>query len=75
MSAKRIVFTDEEKDILLALVSASISIVEDKKNDCNALAIKKKEWNNITEKFNSHCNVRCCTSAQLKKCWMNIKER
>ena len=75
MSADRIIFMGEEKYILVTLVSVSIRTAEDKKMIAMPFERKKEEWSNITEKFNGCCNVRCCTSAQLRKCWMNIKAR
>ena len=73
--AKRMVFTDREKEILINLVSTDIRILEDKKNDAKAIATKQQAWKKLSEKFNSHCDVRPCTFQQLKKCWMNIKSR
>ena len=40
--AKRMVFTDREKEILINLVSSDITILEDKKNDAKAIATKQQ---------------------------------
>ena len=75
MATKRIIFTEYEKKILINLVTSSIHIIEDKRNDAVVIAVKQQEWDKIAEKFNCHCDVRTFTTQQLKKCWMNLKAR
>lgn len=68
-------FTETEKEILLALVSAQVSIVESKKTDSRTIVTKKITWDSITEEFNKNPEINRRTSDQLKKCWENLKSR
>ena len=72
---KRIIFSEREKEILINLISPRIQVLESKNNDIASLKKKQKEWNKLTEAYNSNVEVRHCEPKQLRKCWLNIKAR
>jgi len=75
VSGKRVMFTENEKSILVNLVFSNIEVLEDKRNTADAIAIKQQAWKKLSEKFNSYCSVRHFSAQQLKKCWMNMKSK
>lgn len=68
-------FTEEERNVLVDLVSRYSSVLECKQTDAVSVHAKKKAWEKLTEEFNCRHNVRPRTSKQLKKCWDNLKEK
>ncbi|KAH7948673.1 hypothetical protein HPB49_000674 [Dermacentor silvarum] len=68
-------FTEEERNVLVDLVSKYSSVLECKQTDAVSVHAKKKAWEKLTEEFNCRHNVRPRTSKQLKKCWDNLKEK
>lgn len=68
-------FTEEERNVLVDLVSRYSSVLECKQTDAVSVHAKKKAWEKLTEEFNCRHNVRPRTSKQLKKCWENLKEK
>ncbi|XP_077486910.1 uncharacterized protein LOC144098272 [Amblyomma americanum] len=72
---KRVNFSEEERSVLIDLVSKYQTIVENKRTDGVSLDKKKKTWKEITDVYNCRPNVRFRTEAQLRKCWDNLKEK
>lgn len=68
-------FTEEERNVLVDLVSRYSSVLKCKQTDAVSVHAKKKAWEKLTEEFNCRHNVRPRTSKQLKKCWENLKEK
>ena len=73
--ASKSAYTELEKDLLLSLVEERINIIENKKNCGASLEIKKKCWQEVVTKFNSHENVNERNMTQLKNLWRNLKTR
>ncbi|XP_049519275.1 uncharacterized protein LOC125943797 [Dermacentor silvarum] len=72
---KRVNFSEEERSVLINLVSKYQTIVENKRTDGVSLDKKKKTWKEITDEYNCRPDVRFRTEAQLRKCWDNLKEK
>ncbi|XP_046386302.1 uncharacterized protein LOC124156046 [Ischnura elegans] len=72
---QRILFTLDEKKVLLALIDKYRHILESKKTDAVSQDGKRKIWDRICHDFNMYKCVTHRTVAQLKKCWDNIKTR
>ncbi|KAH7948719.1 hypothetical protein HPB49_001204 [Dermacentor silvarum] len=68
-------FTEEERKVLVDLVSRYSSVLECKQTDAVSVHAKKKAREKLTEEFNCRHNVRPRTSKQFKKCWENLKEK
>lgn len=75
MEPRKVNFTEEERAVLMDLVTEYHHILECKKTDAVSVMRKKKTWEKLTDEFNSRHNVRPRTSKQLKKCWDNLKEK
>nr|XP_050024771.1 myb/SANT-like DNA-binding domain-containing protein 3 [Dermacentor andersoni] len=72
---KRINFSEEERSVLIDLVSKYKDLVENKRTDWVSLDKKKTTWKQITDEYNCRPNVRFRTEPQLRKCWDNLKEK
>ncbi|XP_054930764.2 uncharacterized protein [Dermacentor andersoni] len=72
---KKINFTEEERGILIDLVTRESNVLENKRTDAVSLSEKKKKWQQIEEQFNSKNGVHPRTENQLRKCWDNLKEK
>ncbi|XP_063218751.1 uncharacterized protein LOC134542863 [Bacillus rossius redtenbacheri] len=68
-------FSSIERSILLGLVRSWAHVIECKKTDFSNLAAKKDAWARIECEFNSQPDVIKRSSAQLKKCWENVKTK
>lgn len=71
---KRKINYEEERALLLELVSRHKDLVENKKTDAVSVARKTKKWVLIEREFNWRHNVHPRTWQQSKKCWENLKE-
>lgn len=67
--------TTFEKGILLQLVKQRELIIENKRTDAFTVAQKKKGWTEISKEFNASVNTIPRSGRQLKKCWLNLKQR
>ncbi|KYQ47800.1 UPF0439 protein C9orf30 like protein [Trachymyrmex zeteki] len=70
---KRINFSRDEEQLLVALVKKYKSIIENRKSNATTWKDKEKAWQVIEKEFNSNSgqNVR----KQLKEKYLNIKKR
>lgn len=75
MEKKKTNFSEEERAVLLELVARHRSVVENKKTDAVSVSRKRDTWKKIEEEYKSRHNVTPRTSAQLKKCWENLKDK
>ncbi|KAH7943737.1 hypothetical protein HPB52_011100 [Rhipicephalus sanguineus] len=67
MEKKKINFSEEERAVLLDLLSRHRSVVENKRTDAASASRKRDSWKKIEDEFNSRHN--------LKKCWENMKDK
>jgi hypothetical protein len=67
--------TTFEKGILLRLVKQRELIIENKRTDAVTVAQKKKGWTEISKEFSASINTIPRSGRQLKKCWLNLKQR
>lgn len=67
--------TTFEKGILLQLVKQRELIIENKRTDAFTVAQKKKGWTEISKEFSASVNTIPRSGRQLKKCWLNLKQR
>lgn len=72
---KRINFSRDEEQLLVALVGKYKSIIENRKSNATTWKDKEKAWQVIEKEFNSNSgqNVRNCK--QLKEKYLNMKKR
>ncbi|KAH7978533.1 hypothetical protein HPB49_005809 [Dermacentor silvarum] len=67
-------FSEEERTVLLELVSRHRRVVESK-TDAVTDRRKRESWKKIEDEFNCRHNVMPRTWGQLKKCWENLKDK
>jgi len=70
---KRINFSKDEEQLLVALVEKYKSIIENKKS--NATTWKEKAWQMIEKEFNSNSGQNPRNSKQLKEKYLNMKKK
>ncbi|KAL1478175.1 hypothetical protein MTO96_035160 [Rhipicephalus appendiculatus] len=75
MEKKKINFSEEERAVLLDLLSRHRSVVENKRTDAASASRKRDSWKKIEDEFNSRHNVTPRKWTQLKKCWENMKDK
>ncbi|KAH6936319.1 hypothetical protein HPB50_016099 [Hyalomma asiaticum] len=75
MEKKKTNFAEEERAVLLELVARHRSVVENMKTDAVSVSRKRDTWKKIEEEYKCRHNVTPRTSAQLKKCWENLKDK
>lgn len=68
----KVVYSIKEKTLLAAIVERFKDQLENKKTNRSSKAEKSERWAEITEQYNFY-NVIKRTTAQLKKCWENMK--
>ncbi|KAH7952052.1 hypothetical protein HPB52_017560 [Rhipicephalus sanguineus] len=68
MEKKKINFSEEERAVLLDLLSRHRSVVENKRTDAASASRKRDSGKKIEDEFNSHHNVTPRKWTQLKKC-------
>lgn len=68
-------FTENEKTLLVDLVSRHKHILECKKTDVSSLTAKTETWRKLSNEFNSCHGVTSRDWKQLKKCWCNLKQK
>ena len=73
MNSKRRIFNPQEKSLLINIIKGYKDI-EGKKTDVS-LKRKKSLWEEITQLFNSHGIGAKRDKKELKKCWMNSKQK
>ncbi|KAL3219102.1 hypothetical protein MRX96_050541 [Rhipicephalus microplus] len=69
------VFTREERELLVNLVSRHKAIIENKRTDALAKRAKGSAWEKLTSGYNSQPGIRRVMVAQLRKLWDNEKSR
>lgn len=67
--------TTFERGVLLQLVKQKEHIIENKRTDAVTVAQKKRGWTEISREFCSTANTTPRSGRQLKKCWLNLKQR
>jgi hypothetical protein len=67
-------FSNNEKYLLIELVTKYKDIVENKKTDAVFAKEKVKCWDEICKKFNSESNI-FRDAVTLKNCWENLQKR
>jgi hypothetical protein len=67
--------TTFERGVLLHLVKQKEHIIENKRTDAVTVAQKKRGWTEISREFCSTANTVPRSGRQLKKCWLNLKQR
>ncbi|KAH7986024.1 hypothetical protein HPB52_025254 [Rhipicephalus sanguineus] len=72
---KKKIFSEEERTLLLDLLSRHRSVVENKRTDAASMSKKRDSWKKIQDEFNCRHNVTPRTWTQLKKCWENMKDK
>nr|XP_050042645.1 myb/SANT-like DNA-binding domain-containing protein 3 [Dermacentor andersoni] len=75
MEKRKTNFSEEERAVLLELVSRHRSVVENKKTDAVSVSRKRESWKKIEDEFNCRHSVTPRTWGQLKKCWENLKDK
>ena len=65
-------FVEEERELLLQLVTDDISIIECKKTDAATNRKKSKAWEAVLHKFNSQSQISRSIH-QLKSLWKRMK--
>ncbi|KAL1474299.1 hypothetical protein MTO96_038083 [Rhipicephalus appendiculatus] len=75
MEKKKVNFSEEERAVLLDLLSRHRSVVENKRTDAASASRKRDSWEKIEDEFNSRHNVTPRKWTQLKKCWENMKDK
>ncbi|KAH7970166.1 hypothetical protein HPB49_000557 [Dermacentor silvarum] len=68
-------FSEEERAVLLELLSRHRSVVENKRTDAASVSRKRQAWEKIEDEFNCRHNVTPRKWIQLKKCWENLKDK
>ncbi|KAH6928143.1 hypothetical protein HPB50_012194 [Hyalomma asiaticum] len=68
-------FSEEERAVLLELLSRHGSVVENKRTDAASVSRKQEAWKKIEDEFNCRQNVTPRKWTQLKKCWENLKDK
>ncbi|XP_037579751.1 myb/SANT-like DNA-binding domain-containing protein 3 [Dermacentor silvarum] len=68
-------FSEEERAVLLELLSRHRSVVENKRTDAASVSRKRQAWEKIEDEFNCRPNVTPRKWIQLKKCWENLKDK
>lgn len=68
-------FSEEERAVLLELLSRHRSVVENKRTDAASVSRKREAWKKIEDEFNCRHNVTPRQWTQLKKCWENLKDK
>lgn len=74
-TARRFVYTHEERELLCNLVTRHRSVIENRKTDNVSKRAKDSAWEKVTEEFNSQPGIRRVTVMQLRKLWDNEKSR
>jgi hypothetical protein len=67
--------TTFERGMLLQLVKQRELIIENKRTDAVTVAQKKIGWTEISKEFCASLNTIPRSGRQLKKCWLNLKQR
>ncbi|XP_049788806.1 uncharacterized protein LOC126194657 [Schistocerca nitens] len=68
-------FSKYEIDVLLELVGANASVLENKKTDGCSLKEKQAMWSHVEAQFNSTTGVTKRSCDRLKICYENMKRR
>ncbi|KAL3189059.1 hypothetical protein MRX96_003201 [Rhipicephalus microplus] len=71
----RFVFTREERELLVNLVTRHRAVIENKRTDAIAKHAKDSAWEKLTSEYNSQPGIRRVTVAQLRKLWDNEKSK
>ena len=74
MNSKRQIFSPQEKSLLINIIK-DYKGIEEKKTDNVSLKKKKSLWEEITQLFNSQGIGAKRDKKELKKCWMNSKQK
>ncbi|KAL3190544.1 hypothetical protein MRX96_020055 [Rhipicephalus microplus] len=74
-TAMRFVFTLEERELLVNLVTRHKAIIENKRTDAFAKRAKDSAWEKLTSEYNSQPGILRVTVAQQRKLWNNEKCR
>jgi|GEM_PF-6177826 len=72
---KRINFSKDEEQLLVALVEKYKSIIENKKSNATTWKDKEKAWQMIEKEFNSNSGQNPRNSKQLKEKYLNMKKK
>lgn len=72
----KVTYIEEEKLLLVSLVD-KYSVVENKNTDAPTMKHKKEAWRQIAKEYNAQSNIigQRRTDKQLKKLWINLKQR
>ncbi|KAL3221994.1 hypothetical protein MRX96_029040, partial [Rhipicephalus microplus] len=74
-TATRFVFTREERELLVNLVTRHRAVIENKRTDALTKRAKDSAWEKLTSEYNSQPGIRRVTVAQLRKLWDNEKSK
>ncbi|KAL3216900.1 hypothetical protein MRX96_032774 [Rhipicephalus microplus] len=74
-SATRFVFTREERELLVNLVTLHKAVIENKRTDALTKRAKDSAWEKLMSEYNSQPGIRRVTVAQLRKLWDNEKSK
>ncbi|KAL3214143.1 hypothetical protein MRX96_007269 [Rhipicephalus microplus] len=74
-TATRFVFTREERELLVNLVTRHKAVIENKRTDALAKRAKDSAFEKLTSEYNSQPGIRRVTVAQLRKLWDNEKSK
>ncbi|XP_075739245.1 myb/SANT-like DNA-binding domain-containing protein 3 [Rhipicephalus microplus] len=74
-TATRFVFTREERELLVNLVTRHKAVIENKRTDALTKRAKDSAWEKLTSEYNSQPGIRRVTVAQLRKLWDNEKSK
>ncbi|KAG6455630.1 uncharacterized protein LOC115447045 [Manduca sexta] len=76
METKKHVFTATEKKIFTDIIKKFSGIIENKDTDGATLKLKNEAWDQVTEEYNASAHVvNKATHKQLRRLWMNLKQR
>ncbi|KAL3226691.1 hypothetical protein MRX96_048931 [Rhipicephalus microplus] len=74
-TATRFVFTREERELLVNLVTRHKAVIENKRTDALTKCAKDSAWEKLTSEYNNQPGIRRVTVAQLRKLWDNEKSK
>ncbi|KYN03425.1 UPF0439 protein C9orf30 like protein [Cyphomyrmex costatus] len=72
---KRINFSRDEEQLLVALVEKYKLVIENRKSNATTWKDKEKAWQVIEKEFNSNSGQNVRNSKQLKEKYLNMKKR
>ncbi|CAG4964471.1 unnamed protein product [Colias eurytheme] len=76
MDVKKHIFTCVEKKCFMELIKKYRRVIENEKSDAFSLSIKNEAWNKVAAEFNASPQVSIqATHKQLRRLWMNLRQR